>query len=213
MRLNLGSGPEAVPGWINIDRSPNVLLDRLPLAKTALLRLGVLAESHRAGWDRDIVRANIMDLPYENGAADAVYSSHTLEHLYLDDAQRVINEAARVLRPGGVLRLALPDGELWARELLAGGDADAGRAFNTRLLAHPPARPRLVTRLRDMAGGHIHRWQPTAALVTDMVRAAGLVSVTTCAFREGSLPDLENVETREESFFLEAVKPDPNPGR
>jgi hypothetical protein len=32
MRLNLGSGPRAVPGWVNIDPSPNIVLDREFLA-------------------------------------------------------------------------------------------------------------------------------------------------------------------------------------
>lgn len=208
MRLNLGSGPRAVAGWINVDRSPNVLLERLPLAKRALLRTGVLNEGHSQAWDAEIVRSDIRRLPYRSGSVDAVYSSHTLEHLYLDEAKQVVAEAARVLRSGGIIRLALPDARQWARELLRDeDDPEAGALFNRRLLAFPERRPGLVARLRDRAGGHVHRWQPTPAMVERMLLDVGFIEVRQCQFRQGDLPDLENVESREESFFLEAVLP------
>lgn len=207
MRLNLGSGPVAIPGWINIDRSPNVVLDRVPMVKHLLLKAGVLNEGHRAAWDSSIVRSDIRGLPYATESVDVAYSSHTLEHLYLAEAKQVLAEAARVLKPEGVLRLALPDATALARDLLARpDDGNAARMFNERLLAHPASRPSLLERLRDMAGGHIHRWQPTPALVTSMLREAGFAHITTRIYREGSCPDLDRVETRPESFFLEASK-------
>jgi predicted SAM-dependent methyltransferase len=210
VRLNLGSGPVAVPGWTNIDRSPNVILDRLPIVKRALFKLGVLTDQHMVSWDRAIKRHDIRKLPYAEGIVDAVYSSHTLEHLYLRDAERVIAECARVLRPGGILRLALPDAEQWARDLVAGvgvNGHDAGTIFNRRLDAHPEERPGLLQRLRDQSGGHVHRWQPSASHVRLMLEEAGFVNVSRCDFKNGSLPDLENVETKPISFFLEATKP------
>jgi predicted SAM-dependent methyltransferase len=214
VRLNLGSGPVAVPGWTNIDRSPNVVLDRLPVVKRALFKLGVLTDQHMVKWDRAIKRRDIRKLPYADGVVDAVYSSHTLEHLYLRDAERVIAECARVLRPGGIVRLALPDAEQWARDLLTGvgvNDHDAGTTFNRRLDAFPEERPGLLKRLREQTGGHVHRWQPSASHVRLMLENAGLVNVSRCEFKTGSLPDLENVETRPNSFFLEATKPPTSP--
>jgi hypothetical protein len=59
-----------------------------------------------------------------------------------------------------------------------------------------------------MAGGHVHRWQPTPALAEGMLGTAGFIGVRRCSFRSGSFPDLENVETREESFFVEAMTPE-----
>jgi len=72
-------------------------------------------------WDRTIRRFDIVKgLPYAARSVDAIYSSHTLEHLYLDDARKVLEECQRVLKPGGCLRVALPDGERWASDLISG---------------------------------------------------------------------------------------------
>jgi len=210
MRLNLGSGQTAVPLWINIDRSPNILLDRVPGAKRLLFRAGLLTEGHMQPWDREVVRHDIRKLPYPDNSVEAIYSSHTLEHLYLREAERVIGQCARVLEPGGILRLALPDVEHFARQLLLGdvvAGRDAGRYFNSRLLAHPEDRPTLSGRLRSALGGHVHRWQPSAPLVRQLMVDAGLIDVSDCQFRQGKLPGLDFIETREESFFIEGIKP------
>jgi len=205
IRLNLGSGPSAVPGWTNIDRSPNLWLQRIPGAKEVLLRLQLLGESHMTKWDANIQQGDIRRLPYGEGTVDVIYSSHTLEHLYLDDARKCIAEMRRVLHPDGILRLALPDSENLARTLVdANGSAEASLEFNRRLLAHPEQKPGLLTRLRGAAGGHVHRWQPTNALVQSMLRDAGFTRVETQSYRSGELPDLFNIETRAEGFFVEA---------
>jgi ubiquinone/menaquinone biosynthesis C-methylase UbiE len=210
MRLNLGSGPIAFPGWINIDRSPSVWLERVPVMKRILRRAGVLTASHMQTWSNGIECRDIRALPYRDGSVDAIYSSHTLEHLYLEDARRVVVEARRVLRPGGIIRFALPDAEKWARDLIDGvgsTDTEPGELFNHRLLAYPVAAPSTLERLRQAFGGHVHRWQPTAGMVMKILNDAGFQDVRRCSFREGNLPDVDKIETREESFFVEGFAP------
>lgn len=209
VKLNLGCGPTAVPGWVNIDRSPNTVLDRLGPAKRALGTVGLLSREHMATWSRDIVRADIRKLPYPNGSAVAIYSSHTLEHLYFRDAQRVVAECFRVLQPGGVLRLALPDAYAMAMAFTAGcdqGRVDAAVHYHSQLNAHPLERPSGLARLRLAAGGHIHRWQPAPVLVESMLTEAGFQTMERADFRNGRCPDLERIETRPESFFIEAIR-------
>jgi predicted SAM-dependent methyltransferase len=210
IKLNLGSGPRAVPGWVNIDRSPNVWLDRAPVLKRAMHRARVLSDAHMAPWDREVQRHDIRRLPYGNATVDAVYTSHVLEHLHMQEARRVVGEAARVLRPGGVLRIASPDAERLARDFVAAldaGDPAAGWRFNERLLAHPVAPTLGVRRLVGKLGAHTHLWQPTFDMVADMCRDAGLTDVVRREFRDGACPDLSVVETRMDSFFVEATKP------
>jgi SAM-dependent methyltransferase len=84
LQLNLGSGRRQLTGWIGID----VLQSDLRLN----LRWG---------------------LPFPDGAAHYVYSAHLLEHLYYEDAQALLGEIYRVLRPDGILRLVVPDIAAW----------------------------------------------------------------------------------------------------
>ena len=50
-------------------------------------------------------------LPYENDSVDAIYCSHVVEHIEDKYIQRFFNEAYRVLKKGGALRVCCPDAE------------------------------------------------------------------------------------------------------
>jgi len=83
VRINLCCGRRTLEGWVNVD-----FTQTLP---------GVLA-------------CNLVDpLPFADASADVVYASHVLEHFNRDAALRFLKECRRVLRPGGVLRLSVPD--------------------------------------------------------------------------------------------------------
>jgi predicted SAM-dependent methyltransferase len=83
LRLHVGSGPERLEGWVNVDRQ------ELP---------GV-----------DLVADVTGGLPLQDGSAEAVFAEHFLEHLRLDHAIAFLHEAHRVLAPGGWLRLTTPN--------------------------------------------------------------------------------------------------------
>lgn len=57
-------------------------------------------------------------LPYEDDSFDGVYHSHVLEHIEPGHAAAMIAECRRVLRPGGILRVVVPDLEGIARSYL-----------------------------------------------------------------------------------------------
>ena len=48
-------------------------------------------------------------LPYADGTVDMLFSSHFFEHLSKVEGERFLKECLRVLRPGGVIRTAVPD--------------------------------------------------------------------------------------------------------
>jgi len=52
---------------------------------------------------------DVMDIPFKDGSCDVVYASHLLEYFDRDEAFTVLEEWKRVLKPGGILRLAVPD--------------------------------------------------------------------------------------------------------
>lgn len=212
IRLNVGSGPHVVPGWTSIDKSLAPLLDRAPLIKKAFTRIGILDRSQdRTVWPRGIIRLDVTKrLPYETGTVDAIYSSHFVEHLDRAEADRFLRESLRVLRAGGVLRLAMPDLQKAARDYLArldGGDAEAANAFIDFLYFRPEHHGSHLRRLVLRALHRPHGWMYDAVSLAARLRAIGFERVTERPTGEADCPDADILDTRPESFFLEARAP------
>lgn len=59
---------------------------------------------------RDVIVANLCKgIPFPDQTFDIVYHSHLLEHFSKSDAAGFVNECHRVLRPGGIIRVVVPD--------------------------------------------------------------------------------------------------------
>lgn len=117
--LNLGCGIKTSdhPDVVNIDwsiylrLSTNPVTSRLApfvLDKTRLERLRSLPQNIMV---HDLAKG----IPFKDGTADVVYHSHVLEHLDKPIAFGFLQEAWRVLKPGGILRAVVPDFEMMAR--------------------------------------------------------------------------------------------------
>jgi len=82
----------------------------------ACLNLGC-GSAYRATWTNvdmkakgDVQACDLRyPLPVASGTFDAVYSSHVLEHLTEEDGLRLAREMFRILKPGGVCRIVVPD--------------------------------------------------------------------------------------------------------
>jgi predicted SAM-dependent methyltransferase len=94
-----------------------------PTVAPRLLNLGCGQRFHTAWTNLDLVPAHpsirrfdvAQPLPFEDAVFDAVYHSHLLEHLPRAQALPFLCECRRVLKPGGILRLAIPNLEAIAR--------------------------------------------------------------------------------------------------
>lgn len=112
--LNFGCGSVFHPDWVNLDTTPAAP--------------GVIAHDLRHG------------MPFPDESFDGVYGSHVLEHLQPLEAKRTLAECFRVLRPGGVVRLVVPNLEAIARLYLQNldgalaGNAEAERRYDWIML-------------------------------------------------------------------------------
>jgi SAM-dependent methyltransferase len=201
--INLGCGLSIAPGWINIDNSPNARLSKYPLIRRTLRKLGVLSEHHYSvNWSRAI---DIYDLkkrlPYSDSTIDYAYTSHFLEHLARSDAERLICEVFRVLKPCGLLRVVVPDLALGARQYLEALRTDpqnfkaAPEFLNWLQLSRPG--------VRDP-----HLWMYDVPSLTAMLSKTGFANIVVCEYKKGRVPDCEILDNRpEDSLHLEAEKP------
>ena len=64
-------------------------------------------------------------LDFADDSVDEVHASHILEHFPHGQVEGVLREWVRVLKPGGRIRIAVPDFELIAQAYLAGKDIPA----------------------------------------------------------------------------------------
>jgi SAM-dependent methyltransferase len=206
--LNLGCGHNSSESWQNFDRSPMIALRRHMWLKRLLKMAGVLSDEHIPPYPDNVSRRDLVrPLPFEDGTVSAIYSSHMLEHMYIEDARRLLGECYRVSQKGAVLRLALPDALYYARELVEAGDDVDGKAalhYLEMLRSYPDNRPTGAKRVAFTGGSNWHKWQPTPGLVRSMLADAGFTDIKEFEYRVGTLPELDIVEVREDSMFLEA---------
>jgi predicted SAM-dependent methyltransferase len=92
-RLNIGCGRHYHPAWVNLDLQSD---------------------------DPNVICHNVTHgIPFSDSHFDNVYHSHILEHLDPERGQELIGECFRVLKPGGIMRVVVPDLEEIAQLYLA----------------------------------------------------------------------------------------------
>jgi SAM-dependent methyltransferase len=201
--VNLGCGSSTAPGWINLDNSPGARLAKHPRLRWALWKFRILSDAHYAvPWPSDLIIHDLTKpLPFSNNEIDFVYSSHALEHLYPADGARLIADAFRVLKPGGMIRIVVPDLYYGVSRYIAMRDAASEDATAAAIL---------LNWLQLSKPGHRdpHLWMYDAASLTDLLRSSGFVEVTVCNHKCGRMPDVNILDNRpDDSLHVEAVKP------
>jgi len=125
--FNLGCGTKTSPAAVNIDWSVYLRLHRSKLGRAlAPLWLRGYRREYFAGLDGEIVVHDLQKgIPAADDSADAVYHSHVLEHVDREAVTGFMAEVLRVLKPGGVHRIVVPDFERHVRDYLTSLDSDA----------------------------------------------------------------------------------------
>ena len=112
--VNLGCGKRYHPDWINIDITAN--------------GPGVIQHDLSKG------------IPLPDASCDVVYHAAVLEHMRRGDALIFLRECYRVLKPGGIIRVGVPDLEKLCRLYLSrlqaacDGDEEAAHAYDWIML-------------------------------------------------------------------------------
>ncbi len=207
-KLNLGCGPNAPVGWLNLDGSWNAWFAHHPHLRKFLEAAGLInATNQGAQWNvKPIVHDLRKPLPFKDNTFSAVYASHVLEHLYLVEAQQLLAECRRVTKPGGVLRIVVPDLRSMVVDYLHGENGDSG-PFPGKISAADLLNDKLGFRKPAPPGGnavfkfyaiwkdfHSHKWMYDCVSLIRYLELAGLEEVSEKSFLQSEIPGIEEVE-------------------
>jgi predicted SAM-dependent methyltransferase len=188
LMVNIGCGERGIPGWENVDvfNSPGV----------------------------NCVYDCRKGLPFANNAVKGIFTEHFFEHIdYTEEVPFFLSECNRVLRPGGVIRIIVPDAEKYVRAYCAEGwedlslvrplnpdhsDVHFGSRFHTKMEV-------LNAVFRQYFE---HKFAYDFPTLEFLLRRYGFGEVWNQSFGRSMLPELaiDSPDRASESLYVEAVK-------
>lgn len=180
IRLNLGCGTDYKEGWINIDNNSDFNITKLDL-----------------NWDLS------RGLPFPENSVDFIFNEHFLEHLSVEQGKVFLKSCLKVLKPGGVIRIAMPDLE---RTVAAYYDENwkenpALKKFNLTFIETRAEKINIAFRWWG------HQWLYDYEELERRIREVDpSVTITKCSIGKSEYPDLCGLETRDESVLIAEIK-------
>jgi predicted SAM-dependent methyltransferase len=172
LRLHLGAGAHHPAGWVNVD---------------------VIGMAPDVRWD---LRKR---LPFPDGSVQAVHLEHVLEHFPLGAVLDLLEECRRVLAPGGIVRVGVPDFGRYIESYAGDG------AFVDR---QRPGRPTRLIAVGEVALDHGHRSVWDGETLEFVLRDAGFEDARRRAFGDSALDPAPDSPAREpETVYAEARRP------
>jgi predicted SAM-dependent methyltransferase len=172
--LNLGSGPRGLddPHWVNVDAHSDT-------------NVRFLLDFNRP-------------LPFLDGSLDGVFCEHVLEHFTLAEGEHLMREVCRCLRPGGVSRIIVPDGERVMKSYFEAPDRlDLGLRGETPMEA-------VNSYFRQR---YEHQFLYDWDTLSLMLRRAGFTRVERSSFGDGTGPIvIDHPKYEWESLYANAVR-------
>lgn len=216
IKLNLGCGSVRPTGWINTDSSLNAHLQRIPIVGTLITRL-----FNKVKYDsNNLVYMNLnTSWNYENNSIDIVYASHLFEHLSLKSADLFMKEAYRCLKPGGVIRIVVPDlyqiALQYIEEFNATTNGDPTKFIMWAINMHregqygsPSFFKRIIYELQGYP--HQHKFMYDSKSLTSVFNNHGFRNINAMSYGNSKLiNEIADVEGTKESYlsvYLEAQK-------
>lgn len=182
IKLHIGCGKNYFDDWINLDGDLYHDIKKLDV-----------------NWDLR------NPLPFKNNSVDFIFHEHFLEHLTAEEGFRALLDFKRVLKPGGVMRVAMPD------------LADMVKVYN-----NPNWREENEESLNKVGLGFIktkaeymninfrwweHKWLYDWEELERRLNEAGFKNIEPHKLKESNIIDLKDLETRAESILIaEATK-------
>lgn len=211
-RINIGCGKTPTEGWINFDNSPSIMLANSPFIYffAKIFRFLNKEQIENINWNKKnkILFADAKKkIPLHNDSAECIYTSHMMEHLSKEESVSFLNEAFRVLEPGGILRIAVPDLKLAVNFYVQTQDADT---FMEKILLAPPPINTIKEKISLFFTGYRqHQWMYDEKSLSKLIKKVGFKQIFICKAGETNILNPHNLnlhERSDDSVYVEGLK-------
>lgn len=187
--VQYGCGFSAPSAWRNFDASPTLRIERLPL-------FGKLPLKNNGRFPANVEFGNIVKgLPLPNDSCKAIYSSHILEHLSLNDFRAALVNTYKILEKNGVFRFVQPDLQYYIKNYMQ--DTSSGAAIDfirgTGLGAERRHRG-LKAFIFDWLGNSRHLWLWDYKAIEKELFKAGFRGIRRARFGDAKDPMFKEIE-------------------
>lgn len=180
--LNISCGPNITKEFINLDYHWRPTLDIC--------------------WD--ITRG----IPINENFMKGIFTEHCLEHVSFSSCQKVINDFYGILQPGGIVRIVVPDAEIYI-DLYTKSKLGEVVEFSDSTVQEIETGFTPIMAVNQVFRNHGHLFAYDYETLSMMLSKEGFVSITKESFMKGRdnalLIDSDSRKT--ESLYVEALKP------
>lgn len=195
--VHYGCGQAAPPEWRNFDVSPTLRIQKTPIIGA------ILKKSLGQVFDKNVQFGDITDgLPgIKDGTVDGAYCSHVLEHMSLEHFRTALRNTYKMLKPGGIFRIIMPDLEVLVRDYVNDKDVkhdpEASITLIKRMMMGVEVRPRNFMAVTKHLFGYLeHLWLWDWESTEKELRDAGFTNIRRCEFNDSADPMFKLVENK-----------------
>lgn len=177
-KLNIGCGTDYKVGWVNIDNNTDSNIEELDVH-----------------WDLR------NPLPINDDSIDFIFNEHFIEHLTVEESRITIADMMRVLKPGGVMRIAMPDLEDVVNHYLNVplGEDKVIKDFKLDFIQTRAEWINMSFRWWD------HKWLYDWEELVRRLKEVGYENAVRCKLRDSQYAELKNLEIRDGSILIAEV--------
>ncbi|WP_347988733.1 methyltransferase domain-containing protein [Methylomonas sp. AM2-LC] len=199
-KFHLGCGTIFIKGYLNIGWWTHLGEDALYANPNGV------ADTYL--YNHDLVKG----IPAADNSLEVVYHSHLLEHLSNLEGIDFIAACYRVLQPGGLLRILVPDLELWAKNYINGNQFFFDEYRRLGLENNSDLYPTNGAVFMGMLHNHGHKMGYDFDTLKSVLQQAGFERIRRTMVQDSDLPDIVEVEPyfplkALESLCIECYKP------
>jgi hypothetical protein len=190
--VQYGCGWYAPISWRNFDASPTLRFERIPV-------LSRVYKKNPARFPENVEYGDIIKgLPVSENSCRAVYCSHVLEHLSLNDFWTGLKNTHKILAAGGIFRFVMPDLEYSIKNYVNDPSHEAAITFmRTTLLGKEKRARDLKSLIVEWLGNSQHLWMWDYKSIAYELQNAGFTNIRRAYFGDSSDVIFQDVETLE----------------